>query len=146
MARGDHEGPGARDAVGLALVHARAAARALPSRSAGTQTRPQPSQPTAPGRKSSGATGGHRRVGLAAALDLLPHGMGIERGLGPHDDDGEQAQRIDGRAELDGHQVAELGVGHEHAEQQHLEHRPGADACARQQEDAAQVGRQRAAA
>ena len=129
------------DAVGLARVHGEPQRGHLPSCSAGTQTRPQASQPTAPGRKSSGAIAG---IGawVWPRRSISSHtASGIERGVGPHDDDGEQAQRIDGGAELDRDQVAELGVGHEHAEQQHLEHRPGAHA-ARHQEDAAQVGRQ----
>ncbi len=49
-------------------------------------------------------------------------------------------ERIDGGTELDGHQVAELGVGHEHAEQQHFQHAPGVEPAG-QQEDVADPGR-----
>ena len=60
--------------------------------------------------------GRHRRMGLAAPLDLVPHRLRIERQLRPHDDNGEDSQRIDRGPELDRHQIAQLGVGHEHAE------------------------------
>ena len=138
---GDHEGPGAHDAAGLALVHGRAAARAFAVALGRHAYQAAALAAGRAGPKVERRHFGHRRVRLAAPLDLLPHGMGVERGFGPHDDDGEQAQRIDRGAELDGDQVAELGVGHEHAQQQHFEHGPGAHA-ARHQEYAAQVGRQ----
>ena len=137
----DHEGPGAHDAVGLALVHGRAAARAPAVALGGHADQAAVLAADGAGPEVERRHFGQRRMRLAAPFDLLPHGMGIERGFGPHDDDGEQAQRVDRGAEFDGDQVAELGVGHEHAQQQHLEHGPGAHA-ARHQEYAAQVGRQ----
>ena len=70
---------------------------------------------------------GDARDCAALALDLFPHFVTVQHGIGPDDDDGQGDQGIDRRPDFHVNQVAELGEGHEHAEQQDLEHRPDAD-------------------
>ena len=54
-------------------------------------------------------------MGLAGALDRFPDCVGRQHDVGPHHDHGQQAERIDGRADVHVHQRAELDAPHEGA-------------------------------
>ena len=82
-----------------------------------------------PAAEGAGGCGGRAGSGLAPA-DRVPHGVLVEPGVGGGGDEHEGAQGVEAEADLDGREGGEPGVGDEEAEEEHLDHGPGAEAVA----------------
>jgi hypothetical protein len=117
---GDHQSPGPRDAVRLAIVH-----HTLATRTAVVAILRGADQTAGLASDRAGQITA-RAVIRASVVQPLPYRLAVERGIHPDKDKGQAQQSVNTGCEANRDQVAELHIGDEHAEHKHVNHRPRA--------------------